>query len=405
MAKVENETSLFDRLAWNIIIPVLLLALISLYCIYVAALGDPSHIGSPVRAVVMQALWYLISIAIIMVVMQFDAEQLFKIAPIFFGIGIFLLIAVLFLYNRSVAADTGAKSWFKLGPITFQPSEIMKPAFILMLARVVKEHNDKYGHTIKTDWLLLGKIIAWLAPVAILLKLQNDFGTMLVFIAIVGGVVLVSGISWKIIVPLYGILILAAIGVIVLVTTSAGQSLLSHFFQAYQFERIKSWLDPSGDTSSGAYQLWQSMKAIGSGQLFGNGSGQLFGNGFGKASVYVPVRGSDMVFSVIGENFGFVGCVALILIYLYLIIQMVKISFDTRNVFYSYIATGVIMMILFHVFENIGMNIDLLPLTGIPLPFVSQGGSALMGNMIGIGLILSMKFHNRDYMFSTAGDF
>ena len=112
-----------------------------------------------------------------------------------------------------------------------------------------------------------------------------------------------------------------------------------------------------------------------------------------------------MVFSVIGENFGFVGCVALILIYLYLIIQMVKISFDTRNVFYSYIATGVIMMILFHVFENVGMNIDLLPLTGIPLPFVSQGGSALMGNMIGIGLILSMKFHNRDYMFSTAGDF
>ena len=183
MAKVENETSLFDRLAWNIIIPVLLLALISLYCIYVAALGDPSHIGSPVRAVVMQALWYLISIAIIVVVMQFDAEQLFKIAPIFFGIGIFLLIAVLFLYNKSVAADTGAKSWFKLGPITFQPSEIMKPAFILMLARVVKEHNDKYGHTIKTDWLLLGKIIAWLAPVAILLKLQNDFGTMLVFIA------------------------------------------------------------------------------------------------------------------------------------------------------------------------------------------------------------------------------
>ena len=287
MAKVENETSLFDRLAWNIIIPVLLLALISLYCIYVAALGDPSHIGSPVRAVVMQALWYLISIAIIMVVMQFDAEQLFKIAPIFFGIGIFLLIAVLFLYNRSVAADTGAKSWFKLGPITFQPSEIMKPAFILMLARVVKEHNDKYGHTIKTDWLLLGKIIAWLAPVAILLKLQNDFGTMLVFIAIVGGVVLVSGISWKIIVPLYGILILAAIGVIVLVTTSAGQSLLSHFFQAYQFERIKSWLDPSGDTSSGAYQLWQSMKAIGSGQLFGNG---------------IPVNGNKSIFIPIFSN-------------------------------------------------------------------------------------------------------
>ena len=88
MAKVENKTSLIDRLAWNIIIPVAILAIISLYCIYVAALGDPSHVGSPVRAVVMQALWYLISITIVVVVMQFDAEQLFKIAPIFFGFGI-----------------------------------------------------------------------------------------------------------------------------------------------------------------------------------------------------------------------------------------------------------------------------------------------------------------------------
>lgn len=127
------------------------------------------------------------------------------------------------------------------------------------------------------------------------------------------------------------------------------------------------------------------------------GSGQIFGNGFGKISVYVPVRGSDMIYSVIGETFGFVGSVAVILIYLYLIIQMVKITFDTRNAFYSYISTGVIMMILFHVFENIGMNIGLLPLTGIPLPFVSAGGSALIGNMIGIGLIMSMRYHYYSY--------
>ncbi|MGL5898600.1 MAG: FtsW/RodA/SpoVE family cell cycle protein, partial [Lactobacillaceae bacterium] len=115
--------------------------------------------------------------------------------------------------------------------------------------------------------------------------------------------------------------------------------------------------------------------------------------------------GSDMVYSVIGESLGFVGSVAVILLYLYLIIQMVRITFDTKNAFYSYVSTGVIMMILFHVFENIGMSIDLLPLTGIPLPFISQGGSALIGNMIGIGMILSMKFHNKDYMFSQTGDF
>lgn len=397
MVKVENKTNLFNRIAWNIVIPVLLLAAVGLYSIYFAAIDDPSHMGSPLKAVLMQGLWYIISVVIVLFVIQFDAEQLFRIAPYVYGFGIVLLIAVLFFYNRSIAADAGAKSWFKLGPISFQPSEVMKPAFILMLARVVHQHNQKFEHTIRNDWNLIGKIIAWLIPIAILLKLQNDFGTMLVFVAITGGVILVSGISWKIITPMFIAVAILGITVIIMVTTPQGQVLLSHFFQPYQFKRIMSWLNPSSDTSKDAYQLWLSMQAI--------GSGQIFGNGFGKLSVYVPVRGSDMVYSVIGESFGFVGSVAVILLYLYLIVQMVRITFDTKNAFYSYISTGVIMMILFHVFENIGMSIDLLPLTGIPLPFISQGGSALIGNMVGVGMILSMKFHNKDYMFSKAGDF
>lgn len=396
MPEAENKVSWVDRIAWGVVGSVLLLAMISLYCIWVAARGD-SNSGSPMRLVLVQALWYVITIAIVIVVMQFDAEQLFKIAPYAYAVGIAFLVAVLFLYSRSMFTQTGAKSWFSLGPISFQPSEIMKPAFILMLARVIRDHNNRYSHSLRTDWLLFGKVLLWLLPVAILLRLQNDFGTMLVFFAIVAGMLLVSGISWKIIIPVYGAVLALAVAAILLVTTSWGQSLLGNFFRAYQFERINSWLDPSGDTSRGAYQLWQSMKAV--------GSGQLFGKGFGHISVYVPVRISDMVFSVIAESFGFVGSVFLILIYTYLIYQMVKITFETKNNFYSYISTGIIMMILFHVFENIGMSIDLLPLTGIPLPFVSQGGSALLGNMIGIGLILSMKYHHRDYIFSTAGDF
>ncbi|MBD5430445.1 FtsW/RodA/SpoVE family cell cycle protein [Lactobacillus sp.] len=397
MARVEKKAAWYDRIAWGIVVPVAMLAVISLYAIWVAAAND-SSVGSPVKMVASQAMWYGISVVLIIFVMQFDADQLYRVAPIVYGIGIVLLIAVLFLYDRSTAQSTGAKSWFKLGPLTFQPSEIMKPAFILMLARVVEKHNALYAHTIKNDWILLGKIAAWLLPVAILLKLQNDFGTMLVFFAIVVGVILVSGISWKIIVPVAVIGAVVGTAAILLVTTDWGQAVLGNIgFKAYQFQRINSWLKPYGDTSSGAYQLWQSMKAV--------GSGQLFGAGFGKVSVYVPVRTSDMVFSVIAESFGFVGSCALILIYFYLIYQMVDITFETKNAFYSYISTGIIMMLLFHIFENIGMGIDVLPLTGIPLPFVSQGGSALLSNMIGVGLILSMKWHHKDYMFSTAGDF
>lgn len=397
MAKVENKSDWFDRVAWGIVLSVFTLALISLYAIWVAASNDP-NLGRPKYIVAVQGLWYVVSIAIVIFIMRFDSEQLFKLAPYAYATGIILLIAVLFLYNRSTFNETGAKSWFKLGPLTFQPSEVMKPAFILMLARVVNQHNLRFEHQIKSDWQLIGKIMAYLLPVAILLKLQNDFGTMLVFIAIVGGVILVSGITWKIIFPVYGVAFLLGAVAILLVTTPGGQVILGHFnFRAYQFERINSWLNPFGDTSKGAYQLWLSMKAI--------GSGQILGQGFGKINVYVPVRTSDMIFSVIGETFGFVGSCALIVLYGYLIFKMVRITFETKNTFYSYISTGIIMMILFHVFENIGMGIDLLPLTGIPLPFVSQGGSALIGNMIGVGLILSMKWHHKDYIFSRVKDF
>lgn len=162
-------------------------------------------------------------------------------------------------------------------------------------------------------------------------------------------------------------------------------------FKLYQFNRIFDWLNPTSGSSS-ADQVLNSIRAI--------GSGQLFGKGFGVSQVYVPVRESDMIFSVIGENFGFIGACILIFIYFILIYQMLSTTFETKNEFYAYISTGVIMMILFHVFENIGMSIGLLPMTGVPLPFISQGGSNLLSNMIGIGLVMSMKFHYKNYMFS-----
>ncbi|MGM9910513.1 MAG: FtsW/RodA/SpoVE family cell cycle protein [Lacticaseibacillus absianus] len=396
MAKVQEENNWYDRVAWGVIIPVVLLSFVSFYSIYNASSNDSTY-GTPVKTVVMQIIWYVICWTMVAFIMHFDAEQIFKLAPYLYGVGLVLLVLVLFLYDRSTAVSSGAKSWFVVGPISFQPSEVMKPAYILQLARVVREHNQRYAHNLKNDWLLIGKVIAWFLPVGILLMLQPDFGTCLVFVAITAGILLVSGISWAIIVPVFVLMAVVGITAILLVFTKEGQTILSHYFKTYQLERIKSWSDPSGATSNSAYQLWQSMKAI--------GSGQVFGNGWNNIKVYVPVRNSDMIFSVIGETFGFVGGVSLIGIYLVLIIQMVKITFDTKNAFYSYVSTGIIMMILFHVFENIGMSIDLLPLTGVPLPFVSQGGSALLGNMIGVGLILSMKWHNKDYMFSTAGDF
>ncbi|WP_125581326.1 FtsW/RodA/SpoVE family cell cycle protein [Levilactobacillus cerevisiae] len=400
MAKnaTEKRGEAESRIDWGIIFCVLMLALIGLASIYVAANHDSSA-TSITSAVISQIAWYVIGTIAIIIIMQFDSEQLWKVAPLLYGLGIFLLLAVLVFYSRAYYINTGARSWFAIGSLTFQPSEVMKPAFILMLARVVTEHNNANPiHTMRTDWALIGKLILWTAPIPILLKLQNDFGTMLVFFAIVGGVILVSGITWKIIAPAFGAIAVVGGTALALVTTDAGRKILEKFgFQAYQFSRVDTWLHPSQDTSNNGYQLWQSMKAI--------GSGGITGTGFNVSHVYVPVRESDMIFSVIGENFGFIGGCILIFLYFLLIYQMIRVTFDTKNVFYAYISTGVIMMILFHVFENIGMSIGLLPLTGIPLPFVSQGGSALIGNLIGIGLIMSMRYHYKSYMFSRNESF
>nr|WP_187329029.1 FtsW/RodA/SpoVE family cell cycle protein [Liquorilactobacillus oeni] len=394
--QLTREDNTDTRIDYGIIFSVLILAVIGMASIFVAANHDTSTTNIA-RMLAMQLIWYLLGIIAVVVIMQFDAEQLWKLAPIAYGIGIILLILVLFLYSREYFNHSGAKSWFALGGVTFQPSEVMKPAYIVMLARIVSQHNNEFPvHTVNSDWRLLGKMFLWTIPIAVLLKLQNDFGTMLVFFAILGGVILVSGITWKIIAPVASAVVLLGTAAITLVLY--GRSILMEIgFKNYQFQRIEAWLDPSANTSSSSYQLWQSMKAI--------GSGKLVGKGFDVSNVYVPVRESDMIFSVIGENFGFIGGCVLIFIYLLLIFQMIQVTFDTKNEFYAYVSTGVIMMILFHVFENIGMSIGLLPLTGIPLPFISQGGSSLIGNMIGIGLVMSMRFHNKSYMFSNSREF
>ena len=395
--QAKNEAPKQDRVDYGILLTIMLLGLIGMGAIYMAVANDSTQ-GAAIKAVVMQVVWYAVGGVGVLLIMRFDAEQLWRIAPILFGIGIFLLVAVLIFYNRQIAFKTGAKSWFKVGPITFQPSEVMKPAYILMLSRVVTLHNSKMPHNFANDWLLIGKMLLWTLPVAALLIAQHDLGTTLVFLAIFAGVVLVSGVTWRIIAPIGGGAIFIGGSALYLATQSWGQHLLEHVgFEAYQFARIQSWLNPSGATSGDSYQIWQAMKAI--------GSGQMTGTGFGNLNVVVPVQESDMIFSVIGETFGFIGAGVLILLYFLLIYQMIRVTFDTKNEFYAYISTGVIMMILFHVLENVGMNIGLLPLTGIPLPFVSQGGSFLLANMFSVGMVLSMRYHHQSYMFSQTEEF
>lgn len=386
------KSSIDKQIDYGVLLPVFLLSIIGMVSYYVALVHD-DRVQNVTRLMIQQGMWYVLGGVVIFVIMQFSPKMIWRLTPIGYGVGLAVMTALLFFYDTVLADRTGSKNWFRFGSLTFQPAELMKIAFILMLAYIVTRHNVTYQkRTEKSDWLLIGKMILATIPVALLLKLQDDFGTMLVFIAILGGMVIMSGISWKIIVPIVGTFFVLGVGVLFLVTTDGGREFLySVGFKSYQFARIDSWIDPFHDPTGNSYQQAQALKAI--------GSGGIFGKGFNQTEIFVPVRESDMIFSVIAENFGFIGSLFLIVLYFILIYRMIRMCFDTNNEFFTYIATGIIMMILFHVFENIGMNIGLLPLTGIPLPFVSQGGSAILSNMIGVGLIMLMR-----YQYSSGKD-
>jgi len=382
--KKNNDDS---RIDYGVILPVFILCLIGLLSLYVALTQDPRN-PNVFRGLAMQSIWYLVGALAVVIIIHFDAKLLWRLTPFLYVIGLAVMLALLKFYDPTLAASTGSKNWFKFGTLTFQPSELMKIAYILMMALIITKHNvTNKLHSLKTDAMLIGKMVLVTIPVLGLVLAQKDFGTMLVFLAIFSGMFLMSGISWLILVPTLILAIILGVSLIFLVTTDTGRELLTHIgFKNYQFARIDSWLEPFHDPQGKSFQLAHALMAI--------GSGGMLGTGYNVSNVYVPVRESDMIFTVIGENFGFVGGAFVILLYFILIYRMIRLCFDMNNEFYAYIASGIVMMMLFHVFENIGANIGLLPLTGIPLPFISQGGSSILGNMIGIGLILSMRYQS-----------
>lgn len=385
MSKVKTLDS---RIDYSLILPVFCLLLVGFGAIFVSVANDyPDRLG---LVMAQQLAWTLLGTLLSFVVMLFSTSFLWKSSPFLYLFGLGLMALPLYFYSPELVAATGAKNWVTIANVTlFQPSELMKIAYILALSVVTVWYQERYPLTsIKRDWGLLGFYGLITLPVLVLLGFQKDLGTAMVFLAILSGMILLSGVSWRIILSgLAGLA--AAVGAFLLVFTwEGGKDLLFDLgMDTYQINRISAWLDPFSYADGISYQQTQGMIAI--------GSGGLSGKGFNVVDLQVPVRESDMIFTVIGENFGFLGSSLVLVLYLLLIYRMLKVTLASNNRFYIYISTGFIMMILFHVFENIGAAIGLLPLTGIPLPFISQGGSSLVSNMIGVGLVLSMSFQHR----------
>jgi rod shape determining protein RodA len=270
----------------------------------------------------------------------------------------------------------GATSWLQVAGVRlFQPSEPAKLVTILIMAIVISRYDGVVERP--RD---VAKILAFLAVPLVLIMLQPDLGTGLVFVAITMGMLLIGGMRAR------WFLVFGIIGVLVV-----GVVLQGHLLQKYQEDRLLVFVDPARDPQGAGYNLEQSKIAIGSGELTGKG----LGSGTQSNLNFLPERHTDFIFSVIGEELGFFGGVLLLGLYLALLITALEIAASSKDLLGSLIAAGLISMWAFQILENIGMTVGLMPITGIPLPFMSFGSSFMVTNLAGTGMLLSVWARRR----------
>jgi len=311
----------------------------------------------------------------VLVVIDYDIYGSFYI-PIY-GVTIVLLIYV--LINPVKASEWGdVRSWIAIGPIVFQPSELAKFGVIISVSKFIDINKENLNNPA----VLIKVLVFAFIPVALIL-MQPDLGTSLVFIFFIAVMIFIAGIDRKYIIAVLIIgLIFLIIGLI------AFYSIMQDYTprENYQVDRIVTFFYPELDPEDTGYQVIQSKTAIGSGLLYGRGLYEGVQNQLG----YLPTKETDFIFAVIGEELGLLGGLLLLSLYAILLYRLIRIARHASNLFGSLMVSGITAMLFFHIFENIGMTMGLMPVTGIPLPFISSGGTFMLINMVSIGLSLSV---------------
>lgn len=324
-----------------------------------------SAYGGNISAIRTQLISTIIGFIAIAILCTMDLDVIKKSFRVVYGVSIGLLILTL-LIGRGLDA-WGAKSWIYIGSFSIQPSEIVKILLIFSFAAYL----DKYKLTINEPKRLILSLIFVGFPVGLIL-LQPDFGTAMVYLFFIAAMLFVAGISWK------WIMILLLSGLV------AGFIIFTNL-SGYRADRIENFLNPNRDTSGSNWQQQQGLIAIGSGMLNGRG----YMKGTQSQYGYIPEKETDFIFSVLAEELGFIGAIVLIVLFAIVILRLVKIAKSSRNTFVTNMVTGIAAMLFIHIFENIAMTIGLMPVTGIPLPFLSSGGTFQLICLSEIGLALS----------------
>ncbi len=345
---------------WFLLLTALSLSSIGLLEIYSSTLNMDSG-----NYFLRQLVWIGIGVGLLFVVASIDYHVLAEHVTFLYA-GTLLLLVYVLVFGRAVS---GARSWFGVGSFGFQPSEIAKMVVVIALARYLAGQKERY--------MTFGQILAagaiWAVPV-ILVGLQPDLGTALTFVPVLAIGLFVRGVR-----PMA----LVAGGLIVILL----MPVTWFFLKDYQKDRIITFVQPETDPLGSGYQVIQSKIAIGSGGMWGTGLFQGTQNQLG----FLPTRHTDFIFSVVAEELGFIGvCVTLGLL-LALVLRSLSLARMTRDTLGLFIIVGVVGMFVFHILVNVGMVIGFMPITGIPLPFLSYGGSSVLTAFIGLGLIISVR--------------
>ena len=335
------------------------------------------------RYVMLQALWFCTGMLLMLAVtFVIDYDFYGRIYLVVYGLNVAVLL-VLWIVGE---ATRGAVSWFAIGERGLQPSEFCKIAIIICLAKAMGDQQEKI-----TRFSQLLRPLAMFVVPFVLILIQPDLGTALVYLAILAGILFAAGINFKIILTGIGC---AAIGIPLAV---------KYVLNDEQRLRLNGFFGLGGNSAADeVYQLRHAKLAIGSGGMWGSG---LLSEGSISQLDYVPDQHTDFIFSATAEAFGFVGAAILICLYLLLLLRLLYMAYKTPDRFGKLLIIGVAAMFFFHIFENIGMTIGVMPITGIPLPFMSYGGSNMWTNMIAIGLAQNAYCRRNRVRYSNKGIF
>ncbi|HWG13933.1 MAG TPA: rod shape-determining protein RodA [Streptosporangiaceae bacterium] len=385
ITRVTSGGSRLRHVDWVLIAAVLALCVIGVLLVWSATEPSLAQRGANPRTYLdKQAVFVVLGLVMMVLVSLVDYRQLRVWAPVAYGAAVLALLAVLTPLGATV---NGAAGWIDLpGGFQIEPSEYAKIALILMTAMLFSELREgardpsagRPGASLRD----VGIVIACGLPLIALVIIEPALGISMVLVVVLAGMILLSGIQLRWVV---GLLVVAAVGLTAVLSL--------HLLKSYQLTRFSAFLHPTSDAAGSGYNAIQAKIAIGSGGMFGQG---LF-HGQSVSGSYVPAQSTDFIFTVAGQELGFVGAVVIVALLGVVVVRALRIATRADDMFGTLVASGVAIWFLFQSFVNVGMTVGIMPITGLPLPFISYGGSAVFADMIAVGLLLSV--HRKRQVF------